>query len=134
MKRTRLAAGILLTALAITATPAAHAETRSTVPPVTTLENTPGPIMNMWEDIALNKINVITPYPGSAPLRCYRPYRSNPSECWQQRPDGNWQKLIPTYLPQFYVPGAPVPTLPSFVYPVWEDPSSLQSVAAMSSI
>lgn len=133
MRKLTIAAGALITALAVT-TPAAHAETRDTVPPVTTVENTPGPIMDQWMDFTLDQVQVITPYPASAPLRCFVPYRSDPTECWQQRPDGRWQKLIPTFIPQVRGPVRLLPPMPSFVYPVWEDQAALPAMSSMSSL
>lgn len=55
---------------------------------------------------------VLSPY-GPDGVTCYS-FHAQISNCWQQRPDGQWEPLAG------YGPVS--------VYPVWDDPASLQGV------
>lgn len=100
-----LGAGALAVGLASALAPAASAVTVDKLPPV--------PTAHYRQDGPAGQA-VLSPY-GTAKIKCQGFHGSN-TECYQQRPDGKWEALVYAW------------PLPLQIYPVWDDPASLDTV------
>ncbi len=108
MRFTRSLAALAVTVAAIAGTGTAAAETRPSLPAPGTQDSETA----FWGERPADATVLVTPYRDGKPLRCLS-RADHTSDCWQQRPDGQWTSLLSLG--------------PVLVYPVWEDPASLLS-------